>query len=169
MRDALVFAVSVCRLRPHCVLEVNNGGTTRIDKIVTLIRDCRWGIHDISRTELNAQGLPRFNMPLELGPFLDAHRFGDASQREKSCLVLDREPFRFQTFISDVAGQDIVPHGDQPDRAIAPSRRCAIGSPPSCGNKRRACRAAPRSPRALPRSKATFRKFVPRCGGRLGN
>lgn len=117
-RDALVFAVLDCRLRPRCALEAYDGGTTRIDKIITLIRDCRWGIHDISRTEPNAEGLPRFNMPLELGLFLGALRFGDPQQREKSCLVLDREPFRFQKFISDIAGQDIVAHHGQPQLAI---------------------------------------------------
>lgn len=118
IRDAVVFAVFACRLRPRCALEAYDGGNTRIDKIIALIRDCRWGIHDISRTESNAEGLPRFNMPLELGLFLGANRFGDVHQRDKSCLVLDREPFRFQKFISDIAGQDPIVHHDQPHHAI---------------------------------------------------
>lgn len=118
IRDALVFAVFDCRLRPRCALEAYDGGRTRIDKIIALIRDCRWGVHDISRTELNAESLPRFNMPLELGLFLGASRFGDRWQRDKSCLVLDREPFRFQKFISDIAGQDVVSHGGHPHQAI---------------------------------------------------
>lgn len=118
IRDALVFAVFDCRLRPRCALEAYDGGNTRIDKIIALIRDCRWGIHDISRTEPNAEGLPRFNIPLELGLFLGANRFGDVRQRDKSCLVLDREPFRFQKSISDIAGQDVVPHSARPVEAI---------------------------------------------------
>ena len=118
MRDALVFAVFACNLRPRCALEASNSATTRIEKIVTIVRECRWGIHDISRTEANEEGLPRFNMPLELGLFIGAHRFGDSRQRTKSALVLDSEPFRFQKFISDIAGQDIVAHGNQPSRAI---------------------------------------------------
>ena len=113
-----MFAVLECRLRPRCALEAYDGANTRIDKIIALIRDCRWGIHDISRAEANAEGLPRFNMPLELVLFLGAHRFGDAHQRDKSCLVLDREPFRFQRFNSDIAGQDSVPHHGQPQQAI---------------------------------------------------
>jgi hypothetical protein len=122
LRDAIVFAALACRLRPRCALEASNAGQVRIDKIVGMIRDCRWGIHDISRTEPNANGLPRFNMPLELGLFLGAHRFGSPEQREKSCLVLDREPFRFQQFISDIAGQDVVAHGGQPTLAIVAVR-----------------------------------------------
>jgi len=119
IREALTFAVLACNLRPRCALEANNGAMTRIDKIVELIRDCRWGIHDVSRTEISEEhGLPRFNMPLELGLFLGAHRFGRAEQREKSCLVLDRELFRYQRFISDIAGQDIIAHAGRPDHAI---------------------------------------------------
>ena len=110
MRDALTFAVFACHLRPRCAPEANNAAMTRIDKIVELIRDCRWGIHDISRTELSEEfGLPRFNMPLELGLFLGAHRFGSGVQREKTCLVLDSERFRYQRFISDIAGHDVIP------------------------------------------------------------
>ena len=123
MRDALTFAVFACHLRPRCTLELNNGAMTRIDKIVELIRDCRWGIHDISRTELSDEhGLPRFNMPLELGLFLGAHRFGSAEQREKTCLILDSDRFRYQRFISDIAGQDVTSHAGRPDRAIAAVR-----------------------------------------------
>ena len=83
-----------------------------------IIRDCRWGIHDISRTDVNSHGLPRFNMPLELGLFLDAKRFGTGPQTRKSCLVLDRDRYRYQEFISDIAGQDIVAHADDPAEAI---------------------------------------------------
>ena len=123
MRDALTFAVFACHLRPRCALEANNGAMTRIDKIVELIRDCRWGIHDISRTELSEEfGLPRFNMPLELGLFLGAHRFGSGVQREKTCLVLDSERFRYQRFISDIAGHDVVSHDGRPDCAIVAVR-----------------------------------------------
>ena len=49
-----------------------------------MIADCRYGIHDISRTELDRDsGLPRFNMPLELGIFLGAKRFGAEEQKRK--------------------------------------------------------------------------------------
>jgi hypothetical protein len=61
-------------------------------------------------------------MPLELGLFLGAQRFGSGDQRRKACLVLDREPYRYQKFISDIAGQDIKSHNFQPGRAIAAVR-----------------------------------------------
>lgn len=57
-------------------------------------------------------------MPLELGMFLGAKRFGRAEQKQKSCLILDVERFRFQKFISDIAGQDISAHGADTTKAI---------------------------------------------------
>lgn len=120
--DAIVFVVFVCGLVPRSALEITDASQTRIEKIQALIEDCRWGIHDISRVELNEHGLPRFNMPFELGLFLGARRFGDARQHLKSCLVLDTDLFRFQKFISDISGQDITPHGGVPARVIAAVR-----------------------------------------------
>lgn len=115
---ALVFGVFECGLIPRCTQEVYDAGEVRIEKIAGLVRDCRWGIHDISRTELNSRGLPRFNMPFELGLFLGAKRFGARPHTSKSCLVLDRDKHRFQEFISDIAGQDIAEHGNEPLRAV---------------------------------------------------
>jgi hypothetical protein len=115
---ALIFAVFECGLIPRCAQEVYDAGEVRIEKIARIIKDCRWGIHDISRTDLNASGLPRFNMPLELGLFLGAKRFGSGLHSRKSCLVLDRDRYRYQEFISDIAGQDIAAHANDPAAAI---------------------------------------------------
>ncbi|MGB6118567.1 MAG: hypothetical protein WBF87_10125 [Mesorhizobium sp.] len=77
------------------------------------------GIHDISRTELDpANSLPRFNMPLELGLFLGAKRFGDTKQKRKRCLVLDTERYRYQKFMSDIAGQDIEGHAGEVEKLV---------------------------------------------------
>jgi hypothetical protein len=92
----------------------------RIDKIFKIIAECKYGIHDISRTEVtSASGLPRFNMPLELGIFLAAKRFGVGRHRQKVCLVLDSTAYRYQQFISDIAGQDIQVHGNTTQEAIS--------------------------------------------------
>jgi hypothetical protein len=115
---AMIFTVYECGLIPRCAQEIYDAGQVRIEKIVALIKGCRWGIHDISMTELNARNLPRFNMPLELGLFIGASRYGAGRQARKSCIVLDRDQYRYQEFISDIAGQDIAAHGDDPNRAI---------------------------------------------------
>jgi len=117
--NATVFAVLDCGFEPRCALQVYDSGQVRIDKIMKLIEGCRYGVHDISRTELDAVNqLPRFNMPLELGIFLGAQRLGRGRQREKGRLILDREPYRYQRFISDIAGQDVAAHGGELARLI---------------------------------------------------
>lgn len=58
-------------------------------------------------------------MPLELGVFIGASKFGYAAQKKKKTLILDRESYRYQKFISDIAGQDVRSHGDKPSQAIA--------------------------------------------------
>src|SRR5678809_354803 len=106
---AIVFTVFDCGFVARCGWESADGSKVRLDKIYELIAECRYGIHDISRTEPDATTrLPRFNMPLELGVFLGAKRYGSGLHREKSCLILDRERHRYQRFCADIAGQDIA-------------------------------------------------------------
>ena len=117
--EAIVFAVLSCGFRPRCALEIDDSSEVRIDRIFKIIAECKYGIHDIWRTQVtSASGLPRFNMPLELGMFLAAKRFGTGKQRRKVCLVLDTMPYRYQQFISDIAGQDIQVHNNSPREAI---------------------------------------------------
>jgi len=52
-------------------------------------------------------GSARFNMPLELGIDIGCRAFG-AGQSDKSFLIFDRDRFRFQSYVSDIAGQDIA-------------------------------------------------------------
>ena len=104
---------------PRSTKELTDAAEVRINNIYNLISECDYSIHDISRTEVVDQPyqLPRFNMPLELGIFLGAKRFGGRSS-QKRCLILDRAPYRYQRFISDIAGQDIRSHENRPRKAI---------------------------------------------------
>lgn len=121
--QALIFAIFACGFRPRSARELDDAGQTRIDKLYNLIDECRYGIHDLSRTELDeANQLPRFNMPLELGIFLGAKRYGSKVQKLKRTLVFDVEPYRYQRFISDLAGMDIHAHGGDPGRALRETR-----------------------------------------------
>ncbi|MBK8092144.1 MAG: hypothetical protein IPK32_09240 [Verrucomicrobiaceae bacterium] len=143
---AMVFAIHACGYKARCALEVVDAGEVRLSKILRLIESCRYGLHDISRTSLDAiNGLPRFNMPLELGLFLGAARFGNIAQRRKRTLILDVERFRYQKFVSDIAGQDIKAHGNDPLRLIGAVRDWLNAS------------SATASP--LPGSKALIRQY----------
>ena len=110
--EAVVFAVYDCGFYPRCALEVDDSSQVRIEKITAIIRHCRLAIHDVSRTQMDrGTRLPRFNMPLELGLFLGAKVFGGREQRRKAAIILDTDPYRYQKYISDIAGQDIRAHG----------------------------------------------------------
>jgi hypothetical protein len=117
--DALVFAVHDCGFLAHCALESDDGSRVRLDKLYAIIAECRYGIHDLSRVTLDTRyRLPRFNMPLELGIFLGAKRYGNPPQRKKSGLILERDLYRYQIYCSDIAGQDIRAHDNTAETAI---------------------------------------------------
>lgn len=119
LRNALVFTIFDCGYIPRCALEEDDSGSVRVEKIRQIIKESKFGIHDLSRTELDQNSeLPRFNMPLELGVFLGAKFFGSTIHQEKNCLIFDKEPYRYQKFISDIAGQDIRSHDSRPEEII---------------------------------------------------
>lgn len=119
LRNVLMFTIYNCGLVPRCALEEDNSGNVRFEKIKKLIENSMFGIHDLSRIELDGKTkLPRFNMPLELGIFLGAKFFGEKKQKTKNCLVLDSRSYRYQAFISDMAGHDIKFHENKEEFLI---------------------------------------------------
>lgn len=117
--EAIVYAVIRSGFTPRCARENDDGGEVRIEKICRIIAESCYGIHDISKTEPDPNsGLPRFNMPLELGLFLGARKFGGRRHAAKKTLILDVERHRYQQFISDIAGQDVHAHDGEISRLI---------------------------------------------------
>lgn len=117
--EAIVFTIADCGFRPVCARERMNSGQIRLEKITELIRDSRYSIHDLSRTEPDERySLPRFNMPLELGIALGCRNVGPGRQRRKTLLVLDKRRYRYHKFVSDISGQDISEHANRPSRAV---------------------------------------------------
>lgn len=121
--EAIVFTVYFMGFSARCAREVDDASEVRLAKIARIIEQCTYGIHDISSVGLGrSTNLPRFNMPLELGLYLGCKLFGTVAQRKKGCLILDSEPYRYRTFISDISGQDIHIHNGEPKCAITEVR-----------------------------------------------
>jgi len=119
LSDSLIFAVHDCGFIARSALEVEDSGQSRVEKILDIIEQSKFGIHDISRAGVDRNTrLARFNMPLELGFFLGAKRYGSDRHSEKRCLVLDRDRYRYRNFCSDISGQDIRAHNNEPRTAI---------------------------------------------------
>jgi hypothetical protein len=64
----------------------------------------------------NRCGVPRFNMPMELGIHLGARLFGSGRHKRKRTLILEAQPHRYDAALSDISGQDIEVHATIPPR-----------------------------------------------------
>ncbi len=83
---------------------------TRLDAIIQLIEASDLSIHDLSRVELSG-GVPRFNMPLELGLAL----YHSRKTRGKHLVsIFDRKPNQAKRSTSDVNGVDLHIHHGSP-------------------------------------------------------
>jgi hypothetical protein len=116
---AIIFTVISSGYHPRCALDSTDGAEIRVSKIAKIIRECDWGIHDLSRIEIDPiAGVPRFNMPLELGLHLGARLFGQGRHRRKRALILEAKAHRYDAALSDISGQDIEVHANDPIKAI---------------------------------------------------
>lgn len=113
----LLFTLIYIDLRPQ-IAETSDSGEIRLLKIKKLIASSKYSIHDLSRMEpLNHGALPRFNMAFECG--IDfGFKLSASRLAGKKFLILDKEPFRYQRVISDIAGNDIKAHANHPEKLI---------------------------------------------------
>jgi hypothetical protein len=116
--EAILFTVTMAGYQVRCALEEVDSGDVRLDKLCRLIAECDRTIHDLSRTAAGVDGLPRFNMPFELGLTMGAKRFGNARQKAKRAVIMISKPFEMPRFLSDLAGNDPKSHGDDPREVI---------------------------------------------------
>jgi len=109
---AIVFTVYRCGFYPRCAMEEDNGLDMRLNKILQIISECRYGIHDISRTEANPNGYPRFNMPFELGLFFACKHYAP-DQKNKNAVIFERQKYSYQQSLSDLNGIDTKSHNNE--------------------------------------------------------
>lgn len=115
---AMTFTLVACGFQPRSALEECDSGDVRVDKITRMIKASALSIHDLSAIELDdANQLPRFNMPFELGLTLGLRAVRGRHPRHK-LLILETQRYSYQKFLSDIAGQDIQAHDGDVDRMI---------------------------------------------------
>jgi hypothetical protein len=111
----ILFTTIYLGLTPRIAIERADSGETRISKIIQLIADSKYAIHDLSRIEAHhAAELFRLNMPFELGVDFGCRQFGQGQHATKRCLVLEAQQYRYQAALSDLAGSDISAHNNDP-------------------------------------------------------
>jgi hypothetical protein len=112
---AVVFAVKYLGFTPRLSLERSDSGETRIHKILQLIEESKFGIHDLSRIVSKDQNeYYRMNMPFELGIDYGCQKLKDGQWKDKRILILEKERYRYQAALSDLSGSDIKNHDDDP-------------------------------------------------------
>lgn len=118
IQKALIFTVMYLGFEPLLSTTISSGHI-RIQQIIKHIKASKFSIHDISRCAAKKKGeLGRFNMPYELGIDIGCMQFGTRLQKMKLCLVLEEKEHRYDQFISDISGQDIKTHQNNPEKAI---------------------------------------------------
>lgn len=125
----LLFTVLCADLNPRMAAERLNSGETRFSKIVELVRESRYAIHDLSRIKAKRAGeYFRLNMPFELGLDVGCSCFGSGEQLSKRCLILEKEPYRYQVALSDLSNSDIAAHYDEPVRVVTAVRHWLVNA-----------------------------------------
>ena len=109
--QAILFCLIRFGLNPRIATERSDSSEPRVEKILQLIKSCRYSIHDLSRCQAQHAGEHyRLNMPFELGVDFGCRNFGSQPLTEKVLLILEEKPYRYQAAISDLAGCDIKAH-----------------------------------------------------------
>lgn len=116
--QTLVFTISYYGFKPRISLENSDSGQPRLEKIVELIYESKYSIHDLSRLQSkSANEYYRLNMPFELGIDYGLRKFNPEFSDKRS-LILETERYDYMKAISDINGFDIKNHEDIPVKLV---------------------------------------------------
>jgi hypothetical protein len=105
---AYIAAISAFGFAPRATLEIPFG-QRRLDRILTLIQQSQYSIHDLSRIQLDRKSprTPRFNMPFELGLTVALEKTAHPDHKWVVCEAMRR---RINKSLSDLDGTDAYIH-----------------------------------------------------------
>lgn len=119
----MLFTVIYLGLSPRIALEDLDSGAPRIQKIVSLIKESQYAIHDLSRITAAKKGeYYRLNMPFEIGLDVGCRLFTNGRWAKKRCLILESQRYRYQAAISDLSNSDIAAHNNDPESIVTEVR-----------------------------------------------
>ena len=102
---------------PRLTLEIADSGQLRLEKIVDIIKDCRYGIHDLSIVKSKkAKEFARMNMPFELGIDYGLRKSNIKPLDSKQFLILEAVKYDYMKAISDINAFDIKVHGNNTEK-----------------------------------------------------
>ena len=109
---AFIAGLSGFGLIPRATVEIP-GSRRRLDRLLGLLRRCRYSFHDLSRVELDPgpPQTPRFNMPFELGLAVALQKTRPGTHE---WFLFEAQSRRVWKSLSDLAGTDEYAHGGTP-------------------------------------------------------
>ena len=108
---AMIAGLISLGLNPRSVVQIS-GSKDRLRRLVEIIQECPFSVHDLSRVQRSGKGpfrVPRFNMPFELG--LAAAVSITASGAIRQWRVIEGVRHRVGHSCSDVDGYNAEIHG----------------------------------------------------------
>lgn len=115
----LAFVAGLCGfgLIPRATVEIP-GSRRRLERIIELIRECRYSFHGLSRVALDRTPppTPRFNMPFELG--LAVAWCSVAGRGVQEWFLFESKPHRLSKSLSDLNGTDRYIHNGEPEGVL---------------------------------------------------
>jgi hypothetical protein len=115
----MLFTLVYAGLVPRLASEKSDSLEQRIEKILRLIKACKYSIHDLSRLKAEkAKEFFRLNMPFELGIDYGCRRISNNHLRTKRSLILETKRYEIQKALSDLNGVDIKSHNNNPARTV---------------------------------------------------
>jgi len=113
----LIFCILVLGFEPRIALERADGAEVRIEKIVGLINESKFGIHDLSRLRAKkAKEYFRLNMPFELGVDYACKIYKKGDCAGTRILILEDKAHELKKALSDLSGSDVEAHNNEPNR-----------------------------------------------------
>lgn len=105
---AYVAGLSAFGLIPRATVEIPSS-QRRLERILRLIQECAYSIHDLSRVRLDTKvpRAPRFNMPFKLGLAVALN----IRNRRATWYVCEGVRHRVSKSLSDLNGTDVRIHG----------------------------------------------------------
>lgn len=119
----LLFTIIYLGLTPRIATERLDSGEPRVRKIIELIQQSKYAIHDLSRIRARRKGeYFRLNMPFELGVDVGCRLFKGGQHENKVCLILVGERYKYQAAISDLSNSDVANHQNKPEDVVVEVR-----------------------------------------------
>jgi hypothetical protein len=125
--QALAFCCVSFGFAPRLASENMDSASIRLGRITALIKECRYSVHDLSRSQASKKGeFARMNMPFELGVDYGCRAYSEHPLNQKRILILDEKRYRYQAALSDLAGCDPEAHDGDYEKLITVVRNWLV-------------------------------------------